>query len=180
LKNRATIKKRRANSWAASSAQEKSPKSDKAYNSLVRLLSRRDYSELELTQKLNRWYTPEAVAAALLKAQERKWLKEPAVLSASYSEILHRKGKGHSALNRELKKRGLPAVDRNNEREIEKAKALLAKKFPRKAKLDIKERQKAYRLLAYRGFDSDTIRMAIKSVGTECANDIELGEHENF
>ncbi len=131
----------------------------------MRLLGRRDYSQLELTQKLNRWYTPEAVTAAMQKAEERKWLKDPTVLSVSYSEVLHRKGKGHSALNRELKKRGLPVIDRNNERELEKAKALLAKKFPRKAKLDIKERQKAYRLLSYRGFDSDTIRTAMNNIG---------------
>jgi regulatory protein len=134
---------------------------------LIRILSRRDHSVLELTQKLSRWYTDDAVKAALQKAEEYRWLKAPEDLARNYSEVLHRKGKGHSALVRELKKRGLPAVDRNSEREVEKARALLAKKFPRKAKLDIKERQKAYRLLAYRGFDSDTIRAAMSALGDE-------------
>jgi regulatory protein len=156
-------KKFRATSWVASS--EKNPKSDKAYNSLIRLLSRRDYSELELTTKLKRWYTDDAVTVAMEKARDYKWLKEPEQLAKSYSEVLHRKGKGHSALTRELKKRGLPAVDRNNERELEKAHALLAKKFRGKAKLDIKERQQAYRFLSYRGFDFDTIRTAMNTLG---------------
>lgn len=106
------------------------------------------------------------MAEALKKAHERKWLKDPAELAIGYSEVLHRKGKGHVAMNLALKKRGLPAVDRNGEREIEKAEALLAKKFPRKAKLTLAERQKAYRFLAYRGFDSDAIRTTISNYGS--------------
>lgn len=105
------------------------------------------------------------MAEALSRARERNWLKDPVELAKNYTEILHRKGKGHLAVHRALKKRGLPAIDRNGEREIEKAKALLAKKFPSKAKLTLAERQKAYRYLAYRGFDSEAIRAAMSSVG---------------
>lgn len=163
----------------AACSENKSPKSDKAYQALIRLLSRRDYSELELKQKLGRYYTTDAIQTALQKAAEYKWLKEPQELAQSYSEILNRKGKGHSAVLRELKKRGLPAIDRNDEREIEKAKSVLAKKFRGKAKLDMKERQKAYRLLAYRGFDSETISAAMRSLAKKFALTL-TGDHEEF
>ena len=85
---------------------------------------------------------------------------------------LHRRGKGLRTVNQTLKNKGLPPVARDADKELEKARALLVKKFRNQTKLDLKDRQKAYRMLASRGFDFDTINAAIK--GDFAADDVGL------
>lgn len=126
------------------------------------MLYRRDHSEKELRTKLNQWYTAEAVDIAVAKAEEQKWLKNPEELSQIMGGWLHRRGKGLRTVNQKLKEKGLPPVARDADKELEKARALLVKKFRNQAKLDFKDKQKAYRMLASRGFDHDTISNALK------------------
>ncbi len=126
------------------------------------MLYRRDHSEKELRTKLNQWYTAEAVDVAIVKAEEQKWLKAPEELSQIMGGWLHRRGKGLRTVNQTLKNKGLPPVARDADKELEKARALLVKKFRNQTKLDFKDKQKAYRMLASRGFDHDTISSALK------------------
>lgn len=144
----------------------KNPKSESAYNSLMRLLSRRDHSEKELQQKLARWFTPEAIRSAIDKAHELKLIKDPQFLKKQFAESLHRKSKGIHTINRMLKQKGLPECVRDENRELSKCQALLLKKFEFATKLSAPERVKAFRHLTYRGFDSETIKKAINQFQT--------------
>ncbi|MEK6556415.1 MAG: regulatory protein RecX [Bdellovibrionota bacterium] len=136
-----------------------------AYNAIIRYVSRRDHSEKEIRTKLGRWYTPEAVQAAVDKAYEYKWIKDASELTEIFSRSLHRQGKGLRAVNLKLKTKGLPEVKKDSELEIEKAQAALARKYKTQdpaIKLDRPQKQKAYRFLANRGFDHDTIMIVLK------------------
>lgn len=136
------------------------------------MLYRRDHSEKELRTKLNQWYTAEAVDVALAKAEEQKWLKNPEELSQIMGGWLHRRGKGLRTVNQTLKEKGLPPVARDADKELEKARSLLMKKFRNQTKLDFKDKQKAYRMLASRGFDHDTISSALKLDLGDSADDL--------
>lgn len=136
---------------------------------MIRMLYKRDHSEKELRTKLNQWYTAEAVEAAMVKANDQKWLKDPSELAVIMGGWLHRRGKGLRTVNQTLKQKGLPPLARDADQEIEKARTLLRKKFRALSaagagagKLDLKDRQKAYRMLASRGYDHDTISLVIR------------------
>jgi SOS response regulatory protein OraA/RecX len=130
------------------------------------MLGRRDHSELELHKKLSKYYEPEDVAAALTRARDEKWLRPPNELAKAIGEYLHRRGKGALQIQMELKKRGLPEVEIDTDREAEKAKKLLYKIFPRlensTEKLSYADKSKAYRRLSYRGFSADVISNILK------------------
>jgi regulatory protein len=138
-----------------------------AYNAIIRYISRRDHSEKEIRTKLGRFYTAEAVKEAIEKAYEYKWIKDPSELTEIFSRSLHRQGKGLRAVNVKLKAKGLPEVKKDSELEIEKARASLARKFKAQEpeiKLDRPQKQKAYRFLANRGFDHETIMIVLKDI----------------
>lgn len=80
-----------------------------AYQRMVKLLSRRDHSEKELTEKLQKAeHSPEEIAEALEVARSKKWLPDETVLAARESARLALAGKSPSQITMWLKKKGLP------------------------------------------------------------------------
>ena len=90
--------------------KRKSKESDAALatNAALRFLSRREYSKLELYQKLCLRYTSDAAKSAIKKCVESDWLSEK-----RYIEMLHRhvisQCYGPMKFIMEAKKKGIPS-----------------------------------------------------------------------
>ncbi len=110
---------------------------------------------------MKRRYTDEAIASALEEAKTRGWILPPQELSERLTESLHRKNKGHKYIEAYLKKRGLPLLPSDEAKELEKGQHLLKMKFKHEGPLDFAEKQKAYRFLAFRGFEDSIIKKVI-------------------
>lgn len=145
------------------------------------LIAKRDHSEKELQQKLSRlkkWdnkkerlYSDEEISNVITWARENRWLQDSSYLSARWAEALTKKKKGIKYINAYLNQKGLPAVSKNQEVEVDKAILLLRKKLQTKAiqtaieeagKLDRNIKLKLTRFLISRGFDQETISSAFK------------------
>lgn len=129
-----------------------------ARSKILEYLAARDHSEKELREKLGRRYTPEEINDALESARSANLLPEPEVLAKQVAGTLSRKKKSHRYIQEFLKKKGLPAVDKETDTEIEKARELIIQKFRKGPPFTFEEKPKVHRYLAYRGFDQDTIR----------------------
>ena len=77
-------------------------------------------------------------------------------LAHDLAESLHKKLKGQSFINQALDLKGLPALELDPARELEKARLLIENKFSVADLEDPQNQAKAARLLASRGFDEDT------------------------
>lgn len=143
---------------------------ERAFQSLLRMLARRDHSELELKNKLIRYYDAADVTIAVNKARDERWLRPAEELARSITESLHRRGRGHRRIDLELKKRGLPKSEYSEDRELEKAKIILNKIVSRtkSTPLDYESKAKlkarAFRLLSYRGFRPDVITKLLRDI----------------
>lgn len=145
------------------------------------LIAKRDHSEKELQQKLSRvkkWdnkkerlYSDEEITSVISWARENRWLQDSSYLSERWAEALTKKKKGIKYINAYLNRKGLPAVSKNQEVEVEKAVLLLQKKMQSKTyqkaiaeagKLDRNIKLKLTRFLMSRGFDQETISKAFK------------------
>lgn len=125
-------------------------------------LARRDHSERELRQKLKGKFEPDEIEHALDYGKEKGWIPEDEEsklrLARKMAEFLHRKLKGIHYINQYLSEKGLPSVETDGERELEKARELLENKF---AQADWRDRQmqaKAGRFLVSRGFEMGVVR----------------------
>lgn len=147
------------------------------------LIAKRDHSEKELQQKLSRvkkWdnkkerlYSDEEIAGVISWARDNRWLQEGTYLSERWADTLNKRKKGIKYINAYLNQKGLPAVSKNQEVEVDKALNLLRKKMNTKAfqkaieeagKLDQEIKLKLTRFLISRGFDQETIRSAFKQL----------------
>lgn len=147
------------------------------------LIAKRDHSEKELRQKLSRvkkWdnkkerlYTDEEIAGVISWARDNRWLQEGSYLSERWADTLNKRKKGIKYINAYLNQKGLPAVSKNQEVEVDKALNLLRKKIQTKVfqkaieeagKMDQEIRLKLTRFLISRGFDQETIRSAFKQL----------------
>ncbi|MEZ4872900.1 MAG: regulatory protein RecX [Bdellovibrionales bacterium] len=140
------------------SAKEKSDDVLKCTDKIVDYLARRDHSVKELKTKLSRRFTRSAIDQALEIAEERSWLKTPEELSARVAETLHLRGKGFRYIQNYLREKGLPPIDRDDDREKQKAESALIAKYGDFEALSYDEKQKAYRFLASRGYDLEIIK----------------------
>lgn len=132
-----------------------------AFDKILVYLGQRDHSEKELRKKLSRYYEKEEIDKALDQALQGKYLVEPAELSRRETARLHRKNRGALWISKQLKAKGLPPTPHDPDLELEKARDLLKRKFPRGMIKSRDNLMKAKRFLAYRGFDSSTIRKAL-------------------
>ena len=132
----------------------------RALEVVARCLALRDHSLHELKTKLSRKFEPEMVARVLGVAEARGWLCSEEKVAVQLAAALHRRGKSRGYINGQLRKRKLPAVEMNNDDELEKARDLLVRKFGAE-KLSWEQRTKAYRYLKYRGFEDHWIRKAL-------------------
>lgn len=129
------------------------------------ILSRREYSRLELKQKLLPYAENEDEIDALLQdLAEREWQSDE-----RFTEMwVHSKSKkqGKMRLRQALLAKGVDSetIDAHlpdSEEELHHAIAVLEKKFKQKPR-DFAEKQKQMRFLAYRGFGMDMIQKAIE------------------
>jgi regulatory protein len=173
--------------WAAVAQQRQSRKTttnsreasakDAAQPSLrgraLRLLSRREFSRLELRNRLRSHAEDAAELESLLDdLAQRGWLSD-----ARYADALVRKRKdshAHAAIQRELKQAGVsPEVaaaalgTAEPEADFAAALALLRRKF-RRAPADEKEKARQVRFLMARGY---SLGIALRSVKQSAASD---------
>lgn len=126
------------------------------------MISRREHSEVELRDKLRqKEFSSEEIEIALEKAKEKKWITSPEQASQSFAELLHRKNKGIEFINSQLQEKGLPAISRDENLELEKAESLVKTKYSRFSEFSEVEKIKVMRFLASRGFDSSTIQKVL-------------------
>lgn len=137
----------------------------KALNKAADLLARRNHSEKELREKMSRFFEPELIDRVIEEAWERHWLLPPEELAENAAKSWSRSNKSARYIREQLKKRGLPPVDVDEDEELQKMRTLLEKKFrlsdPESANLNYEDRVKAYRYLKYRGFADSLIRKVI-------------------
>jgi regulatory protein len=137
---------------------------------LLRLLTRRDYAEAELDERLRRKGAPDEVrAAALERLRELELIDDARVADALVRAGARRKGR--LALRRDLRARGVDdaTVDAalrplDDEQQAGAARAVLRKEAWRFASGDPrKDRAKAAGFLRRRGFDGDAVGSALEA-----------------
>lgn len=139
---------------------------------VMHLLSRKNYSRLELKDKLQKRYSVEMVRDVLIWAEEKKWLLDERENAQRTAQLLHERNKGQLYITNHLKKRGLPLVHFSEEDESAKAMALLQGKWPNLQELwqecsSYAEKQKLkaklLRFLVSRGYKMNIAQKAIHS-----------------
>ena len=141
----------------------KNSSADKAFSAVVRLLARRDHSVLELKKKLSRYHETQAIEAAIERATERDYIKDPQNLTTAFSRDLNARNKSYRKIKSALAQKGLKPPPYDISIELAKCRQLLVKKYGSTQSLSASERVKVYRYLTNRGFDLETIKKAISS-----------------
>ena len=149
--------------------------SNKALNSALRILTRRDHSRYELVQKLNqRGFSPEDIDDAVAACRRFDYINDERTTRV-YIRQLKRKGYGKKRIQLELVKKGLKgnriqsildqSVSGADEREG--AARILKKNIKRfeREKDWLKRRDKIYRFLHARGFTREVIAENLKRYG---------------
>lgn len=134
---------------------------DKALKKVLLYLSARDHSTEELRKKLSKTFDRVTTDLALEKAKKQGLLESPDVLSKKIVQDLHGRLKSHSYICSHLEAKKLPEPEFDGEKELEKAKKLLERKFQNKSFSTKSEQKKAFLYLRYRLFDSNTINKII-------------------
>lgn len=146
-----------------------------ATKKVMDLLAGRAHSETELREKLEQKLSQnedlafddinEAIDYAIETAKKNKWLSSPAELSAQIAEGLHQRQKGIEYINAYLAEKGLPAVEANEDFELEKAAAIIKNKYRlnenEPQEFSEQELAKMGQMLVSRGFDPEVARKAI-------------------
>ncbi|MFM6928947.1 MAG: regulatory protein RecX [Bdellovibrio sp.] len=144
----------------------KPPVKQAAKRKVMDMIARRDHSEKELRTKLRDKFADEengmeAIEEAIAYAKENNWLGDPSTLAYRLADMLHRRNKGIYYINNYLKEKGLPAVESDRTQELEKALAVVKNKYDDDYKFSREDKARVGRLLASRGFDSETVRKII-------------------
>lgn len=137
---------------------------------LIDLLSRRDYSRLELFRKLrDKAENLDELETVLDEFQQRNWQSDQR-FSESFLNSRHQRGLGPLRLKQELREKGIVdeqislALETLDVDWFELASATAKKKEASIKNTDKNKKQKLYRFLAYRGFTSDQILAAIDEI----------------
>ncbi len=134
-----------------------------AFDRLVGYLSRRDHTVRELSQKLSRYHEFDEIEEAILKADRLKLLPDPKNFAERLSKHLLSRGKGKRYISAYLKKKGLPATPISPEDELEKAKKIVVNQLLFEPPFTYEQKQKIFRYLGNRGFDSQVVRQVMNS-----------------
>ncbi|ASD64931.1 regulatory protein RecX [Bdellovibrio bacteriovorus] len=137
-----------------------------AKKKVMDMIARRDHSEKELRTKLKEKFSDEEdvgdiIDEAIEFAKDNRWLGDPVDLAHRLADMLHRRNKGIYYINNYLKEKGLPAVETDRALELEKALAIVKNKYDEDHNFSREEKARVGRLLASRGFDSETVRKVI-------------------
>ncbi|MCU4377488.1 regulatory protein RecX [Acinetobacter haemolyticus] len=135
------------------------------------LLTRRDYSQAELTEKLNQYaIDSNEVAILVTELAEKNYQSDQRVAALTLSSQI-RKGKGLQRIKQALKAKQLDAELIAEELEevdwLDQAYQLKVKKFGEDVTKDPKLKAKQIRFLQYRGFDMGVILKAIARTSEE-------------
>ena len=140
------------------------------YSRLVDLLARREHSQFELKQKLlAKQFSPHVIDAQIAYLVEAGLQSDERYTEVAVREWM-RKGKGPLYIAAQLQQKRIPAqmmyqvFDELQTDWFESALAVRCKRFNDADLKDLKQKQKCYRYLAQRGFDSEQVQYAIKSV----------------
>lgn len=143
-------------------AQEK-----RAFASSVRSLARRPRTAAEIqTFLLRREYSSEVIEYTIHRLREQRYLDEAAVADVIVREA-ERRNLGSRRVAQKMSTRGVPsdvaapAVEESGEGDLQRARALLERRYPDGVEGDLKVREKAVRLLVRRGFPYGIARQAI-------------------
>ena len=139
----------------------------RAFASAVRSLARRPRTAAEIESFLaRREYTPEVIDHTLGRLREQHYLDEAAVADVIVREA-ERRNLGSRRVGQTMSRRGVPAevassaLERSSEGDLERARALLLRRYPDGLAGDPKLFEKAVRLLVRRGFPYGIARQAI-------------------
>lgn len=130
------------------------------------MLTRRDHSEKEIREKLKQRFDAQTISEVIEKLDSYGFLKEPEELARLWARALGAKGRGHRRISQELKKRGLPPIEFDDEDESARCREVFMKRFKSPSFLEMEDRAKAYRYLTYRGFNPDTIKRILNELKT--------------
>lgn len=140
-------------------------KAPSAISYIVYLLSKRDYSEFELRQRLKqKGYGDDEINLAIRKAQAEHWQSDERFAS-SYVRYRSQQGYGPRRLTQELQQKGIKewvithAFDEAEVDFFELAERLFEKKRP--LSWDIKAKQKMWRYMVSHGFYNDHFKHLI-------------------
>lgn len=135
---------------------------------MLKLLTRRDHSRVELTRKLAaKGYEPKVIEDALAFASEKAWVCEERFIE-SYIQMRKRRGYGPLRIREELRERGITESIFPNGFEEDAWDSNLASCFQKKfgcTKLsdDFATRAKQIRFLQYRGYTLEQINRVLSS-----------------
>lgn len=135
------------------------------------LLTRRDYSQAELSTKLNQYaIDADEVAKLVEELAQQNYQSDQRVAELTLASQI-RKGKGLQRIKQTLKAKHLDAELISHELQevdwLEQAYQLKIKKFGTSVEKDQKLKAKQVRFLQYRGFDMDVILKAIARTSEE-------------
>lgn len=135
-------------------------------------ISKKDYSELELREKLSRYTSEDIIDRAIAWCHQLKLIPPPEVMTENIIVRLNREKKGIQQINHTLTEKGLAAIAEDRDAELEKAIELVGKKMLHSMKsqtwkeLGFQDKQKtkakAFRFLATRGFTSEIIQSSFE------------------
>ena len=133
---------------------------NKCYAVALKMLMRREHSQLELSNKLQlKGFDDAEIKRTINLLIEQKYQSDE-----RFSEALilmrYNQGKGPVKISFELKKRGIESFDLSNFDWFELAKEVREKKFSQNFPLDFKTQAKQKRFLNSRGFNFDEIHKA--------------------
>ena len=135
------------------------------------LLTRRDYSQAELSAKLNQYAIhADEVAKLVEELAQQNYQSDQRVAELTLASQI-RKGKGLQRIKQTLKAKHLDAELISHELQevnwLEQAYQLKIKKFGTSVEKEQKLKAKQVRFLQYRGFDMDVILKAIARTSEE-------------
>ena len=130
---------------------------NKCYAVALKMLIRREHSQLELSNKLQlKGFDDAEIKRSINLLIEQKYQSDER-FSEAFILMRHNQGKGPVMISSELKKRGIESFDLSNFDWFELAQEVREKKFGQNLQLDYKNQAKQKRFLKSRGFGFDQI-----------------------
>jgi len=130
------------------------------YAVALKMLMRREHSQLELSNKLQlKGFDDAEIKRSIYLLIEQKYQSDER-FSEAFILMRYNQGKGPVIISSELKKRGIESFDLSIFDWFELAKEVRDKKFGKNLSLDYKTQAKQKRFLNSRGFNFDEIHKA--------------------
>ena len=133
---------------------------NKCYSAALKMLIRREHSQLELSKKLKlKGFDDTDIKTSIDLLIEQRYQSDER-FSEAFILMRYNQGKGPVIISSELKKRGIENFNLSIFDWFELAKEVRNKKFGKNLPLDYKTQAKQKRFLKSRGFDFDQINNA--------------------